>query len=190
MSDIKSAWEIAQEKASKLGKLSSQEREEQRQEKCRLLGASLADKYLSHNDIRIIKDELNGHGVSDRNLVGNAVVRRLSQSLDFKYLERLPDISKAILVLQSTAPTKATLEKIEALFQEYQDAEKKQRQEIEEAGGQILHQMRISGPAIGRLNIRAKEEWQTKLDQTASPFDERLKSLKQELLLGVIGGSG
>jgi hypothetical protein len=182
VSDIKSAWEIAQEKANKLGKLSSREREEQRQEKCCLLGEALADKYLSQNDIRIIQGELNEYEVSDRDLVGKAMVRRLSQSLDFKYLDRLAGISKAILALQNTAPTKKALEEVEVLFQEYQQAEKKQRQEIEEAGGQILHQMRISGSAIGRLNLRAKEEWQTKLDQTAIPFEERLKSLKQELL--------
>jgi len=45
----------------------------------------------------------------------------------------------------------------------------------------MLHQLRISGTAISRLNIRAKEEWQKKLDQTAHPFDERLNFLKKEL---------
>jgi lipopolysaccharide biosynthesis glycosyltransferase len=54
-------------------------------------------------------------------------------------------------------------------------------QEIEKAGREMLHQMRISGTAIGRLNVRVKEEWQKKLDQTANPFDERLTKLKNEL---------
>jgi hypothetical protein len=45
----------------------------------------------------------------------------------------------------------------------------------------MLHQLRISGTAISHLNIRAKEEWQKKLDQTALPFDERLNHLKRKL---------
>jgi hypothetical protein len=71
--------------------------------------------------------------------------------------------------------------KVKELFQEYAEAENKERQEIEKMGGEMLHQLRISGTAISRLNIRAKEEWQKKLDQTARPFDERLNYFKQEL---------
>ncbi len=182
MPNIKSAWEIAQEKASKLGSLSSQEREEQRHEKCRLLGEALADKYLNQRDIRTIKDELDKHEIPDKDWVAQAVIRRLGQSIDLKYPDALPEISKGTLAVHDTATTRKALEEIEILFQEYTEAAKKQSQEIEEAGGQILHQLRISGLAIGHINILAQEEWQAKLDQTAEPFTERLKSLKEELL--------
>jgi len=182
--NIKSAWEIAQEKANKLGNLSAQEREEQRQDKCRLLGEAIADKYLSQRDSRIIKNELDKHESPDKGSISGAVMRRLGQSIDLTYPGSLPDIFRGILAVSHTPSTKKTLDLIETLFQEYIEAEKKQRQEIEDACGQILHQIRVSGSAIGPVNIRAKEEWQAKLDQTASPFFERLKSLKQELLGG------
>ena len=185
MSNIKSAWEIAQEKASKLGNLSAQEREEQRQDKCRLLGERLADKYLGQHDIRIIEDELAGHEVTDKVSVSEAFIRRMSQSIDLKYPDELREITMGISAVNDTDSTKQTLDQIETLFQEYVEAEKKQRQEIEDVGGQILHQMRIAGSAIGHINIRAKEDWQAKLDQTVGPFTERLNSLKQELLTKV-----
>ena len=181
MADIKSAWEIAQEKASKLGQLSPEEREGQRQDKCRLIGESLAENYLNHHDISFLKDELSKHGAQDKDLISKAAVRRLIQGIDLRYGPVLAKISQAILTLTNSATATKILGEVKELFQEYAEAENKERQELEKTGREMLHQLRISGTAISRLNIRAKEEWQKKLDQTAHPFDERLNDLKQEL---------
>jgi hypothetical protein len=181
MADIKSAWEIAQEKASKLGKLSAEEGEEQRQNRCHLIGESLAEKYLSHHDTSSLEDELKKHSSQDRSLIIQAVVSRLIQGIDLRYPTALPEISKGILTLVNFPKAIKTLNEIKELFQEYAKAEDKERQEIEKTGREMLHQLRVSGNAIGRLNIRAQEEWQKKLNQTAKPFDERLNYLKKEL---------
>ena len=180
MPDIRSAWEIAQEKASKLGGLSIEEREEQRRDKCRLLGESVADKYLNQHDVGIIEGELAKYDVSDKELIGRAIIRRLGQAIDLRYPGLLVEISKGILAVQNTTITKK-LEEISELFQEYEAAEDKERDEIEKAGGEILHQMRISGSAVSRLNIRAKDDWGQKMDQISGPFSDRLNLLKQEL---------
>jgi hypothetical protein len=181
VSDIKSAWEIAQEKARKLGGLSVEEREAQRQDKCRLVGNGVADKYLSSHDVGILKDELDKHEAADKDLIVRAAVRRLSEAIDLQYPNRLAEISPGILALKNSNAVKTTLDEIKGLFQEYALAEDKERKDIEQASAETLHQMRISGSAIGRLNLRAKEEWQERLDQTAGPFNDRLKSLKQKL---------
>jgi hypothetical protein len=181
MADIKSAWEIAQEKASKLGELSPEEREGQRKDRCRLTGESLAEKYLSNHDIGIFKEELRNYGAQDRDSISQAVVYRLIQSIDLRFPPLLAEISQAILTLANSVGAMKTLNEIKELFQEYTDMENKEKQEIEKSGREMLHQLRISGTAISRLNIRAKEEWQKKLDQTAIPFEERLNYLKQEL---------
>jgi hypothetical protein len=181
MADIKSAWEIAQEKASKLGELSPQEREGQRQDRCRLIGESLAEKYFSHHDIGILKDELTNQSAQDKELISQAAVRRLILSIDLTHPALLTEISQAILALADSATVTKTLDEIKELFQEYAEAEDKEKQEIEKSGREMLHQLRISGTAISRINIRAKEEWQKKLDQKAHPFDERLNYLKQNL---------
>jgi hypothetical protein len=182
VSDIRSAWEIAQEKASKLGGLSVEEREAQRQDKCRLAGDGVADKYLSSHDIGVLKDELDKHEAADKDLIVRAAVHRLSQEINLQYPNRLAEISPGILALKNSNAAKKTLDEITGLFQEYAVSENRENQEIEKAAGEILHQMRISGPAVGRFNLRAKEEWQEKLDQTAGPFNDRLDSLKQELI--------
>lgn len=181
VADIKSAWEIAQEKASKLGDLSPEEREEQRRDKCRLIGESLAEKYLSHHNISFLQDELSKHGTQDRYLVGKAATRRLIQGIGLLHPSTLAEISRGILALANSAAATKIMDEVKELFQEYIEAENKEKQEIEKAGREMLHQLRVSGTAISQLNIRAQEEWQKKLEQTARPFDERLNNLKEEL---------
>jgi urease gamma subunit len=181
MPDIKSAWEIAQEKASKLGELSPEEREGQRQDKCRLIGESMAEKYFGHHDTGILKDELSKHTAQDKDLISQAAVRRLIRGVELRYLPALAEISKGILTLTNSTTVTKTLDEIRELFKEYAEAENKEKQEIEKAGNEMLHQVRISGTAIGQINIRGIEEWQEKLDQTARPYDERLNYLKEKL---------
>jgi hypothetical protein len=181
MGEIKSAREIAQEKVSKLGELSPEERRGQRQDRCRLIGKSLADKYLSQYDTRLLEAGLNEHGAQDKNLIIQAAVQRLIEGIDLKYGSRLDKISQGILTLANTETAIETLGKIQELFQEYEEAENRERQEIEKAGREILHQLRLSGTAISEINARAKEEWEKRLTQLAGPFEERLNNLKQEL---------
>jgi hypothetical protein len=179
--EIKSAREIAQEKVSRLGELSPEERERQRQGRCRLIGQSLAEKYLSQYDVRLLEAELKKHSVEDKDLISQAAIHRLIEGIDLGYAPRLDKISQGILTVSSTTKVTETLDKIKELFHEYEEAENSERQEVEKAGREILHQLRISGSAISQINIRAKEEWQKKLDQTAHPFDERLNYLKKKL---------
>lgn len=181
MPDIKSAWEIAQEKASKLGDLSPEEREGHRQDKCRLIGESLAEKYLSHHNIGVLNDELSKHTAQDKDLISQAAVSRLVQGIELRYLPALAEISKGILTLTNSNTVTKTMDEIRELFQEYADSENMEKQEIEKVGREMLHQLRISGTAISQINIRGMKEWQKKLDQTARPFDARLNYLKEKL---------
>jgi len=45
--EIKSAWELAMEKAERLGKLSPDERSRQKEEEYRSIGQTLVEKYLA-----------------------------------------------------------------------------------------------------------------------------------------------
>jgi len=179
--EIKSAREIAQEKASKLGELSPEERKGQRQDRCRMIGKSLAEKYLSQYDIRLLETELNKHSAQDKDLMKQATIHRLIEGINLRYGSTLDKISQGILTLANNAMAIETVGKIKELFQEYDEAENRARQEIENAGMEILHQLRISGTAISQINIRAKEEWEQRLNQLTGPFEERLNYLKQEL---------
>ena len=182
MGEIKSAWEIAQEKADKLGELSPEEKKRQKEDRCRLIGKSLAEKYLSQHDIRLLEAELSKHSAHDKDAIRQAAIHRLIESIDLRYTLTLDKISQGILSLANTATVVETLGKIKELFQEYGETENREKQETEKAGREILHQLRISGSAIGQINIRANKEWQEKLSSLAHPFEARLSNLKQELL--------
>lgn len=182
MGEIKSAWEIAQEKADKLGELTSEERRKQKEDKCRSIGKRLAEKYLSEHDARLLQAELSKHGGQDGVLISRAVLHRLVEDIDLKYSLKLDEIGRGILSLSNVEASAQIVAKIKELFNEYREAEDKERQEIERAGREILHQLRISGTAISQINIRAKEEWLKQLNELGQPFEERLNSLKQELL--------
>ena len=47
MSEMKSAWELAQERANRLGKLSAQEKEEQERQTYSQIGRALAHKLMN-----------------------------------------------------------------------------------------------------------------------------------------------
>lgn len=182
MGEIKSAWEIAREKADKLGELSAEERQKQRQDRCRLIGQSLAEKYVSQDDSRHLEAELNKHDSEDRELISRAALQRLVEGIDLRFGHMLDRIRQGILSLAKTETAAKAVEEINELFREYREAEEVERQEIERASREILHGLRISGTAISQVNIRAKEEWQKKMSQLARPFEERLNRLKQDLL--------
>jgi len=180
--EIKSAWEIAREKADKLGELSAEERQKQRQDRCRLIGQSLAEKYVSQHDSQPLETELEQYDSEDRDLISRAALQRLVEGIDLGFGHMLDKISQGILSLAKTETAAKALKETKELFHEYREAEEVERQDIERAGREILHGLRISGAAISQVNIRAKEEWQKKMSQLARPFEERLNRLKQDLL--------
>jgi len=181
MGEIKSAWEIAQEKAATLGELSPEEKRKQKEDRCRLIGKSLAEKYLGEHDTQHLEAALNKHNDEDKPLISQAVLHQLIKGIDLRYNLALDRISQGILSLVKAETAVETVGKIKELFQEYQEAKKERRQEIERAGSEILHQLRISGTAISQINVQAKNEWQKKLSEVARPYEEELSRLKQEL---------
>jgi len=82
MSELKSAWEIAQEKANKLGKLSAEELQRQREEECRQIGQGIAQRYLDNPESLSLDIELNKHPEEGRGLIRKAVASHLIQALD------------------------------------------------------------------------------------------------------------
>ncbi len=181
MSEIKSAWEIAREKAEKLGKLSAEEIRKQREEKGNSIGKALAEKYLIKPDLRELTEALNNYQGEEGKIIKQAVIAQLVQAVELKRGDRLKDISQGLLAfLPEEALT--IVKDIEHLFEEYKQAEQTVKRQIDTEGREILHRFRISGTAIGGINPEAKEEWQKVLTEFAQPFIDRLNELKQKLL--------
>jgi len=204
MAELKSAWEIAQGKADKLGKLSTEELRQQGEEKCRQIGEAIAQRYLDNVEPLNLGIELDKHLEEERELIKRAVASRLIQALALSsrsgascgpagrdggmkqsnrggaaYL-RLEKIIQGIASLEPQS--RAITERLRQLFQEYEEVTREARQEIERKDKEILHRLRISGTAVGDINVEAMPQWQQTWHRLRKPFEPRLDNLKQELV--------
>lgn len=199
MGELKSAWEIAQGKADKLGKLSAEELQQQREEKCRQIGQAIAQRYLDNVESLNLGIELDRHPEEERGLIKRAVASRLIQALDlstgwgtrggpgaavetYRSGGACPRLDKIVQAIGSLEPKSGAItERVRQLFQEYEGATREARHEIERKGKEILHQLRISGTAVGDINVEAMPQWQQTWHRLRKPFEPRLDNLKQEL---------
>jgi hypothetical protein len=181
--EIKSAWELAMEKVDKLGKLSPEEVRQQKEDRARSIGQGLAEKYLSGLALRDLKLDLDKHKGEERELVRAALASKLIDAIDLGDAERLAKVIEAMsgLKLETKDSLAAGVGGIEGLFAEYLEAEQKKRREVETGARNVLHQLRISGSAIGTVNPEVVPEWKSELDKIAQPYRERLDDIKAKL---------
>ena len=183
MGEIKSAWELAMEKVDKLGKFSPEELRQQKEDRCGSIGWGLAERYLSGMALRDLKLELDKHKGEERGLVSAALASKLIDAIELGDAERLSKVIEGIseLKLMSGEGLNGIRTEIEQLFGEYREAEQKKRREVEVAARGVLHQLRVSGSAIGGVNPEVVPEWKNELDKIAQPYRERLDGMKARL---------
>jgi hypothetical protein len=183
MSEIKSAWEIAQEKANRLGKLSAEEKEQQERQKYRQIGLALAQKWLNSSRQPDMTTELNKHGEKERDIIKQSLIKHLAEAIEFTTTHDINNVQRAIEAISSLGPElQPKAEEISQLVQEYKGAEQKIRQELESSYRATLHQLRISGTAVDAINIEADPKWQPARQGLIEAFTPRLNDLKQALL--------
>jgi len=183
MSELKSAWEIAQEKANRLGKLSAEEREQQERQRYRQIGQALVQKWLDSSQRLDITAELNKHGEKEREIIKQAVIEHLVEAIEFTTTRGINSVKRVIKAISSLGPElQPKAEGISQLVQEYEEAEQKIRQELESDYRETLHQLRISGTAVDAINIEADPQWQLARQGLVEAFTPRLNDLKQALI--------
>jgi uncharacterized protein YecA (UPF0149 family) len=183
MSELKSAWEIAQERANRLGKLSADEKEQQERKGYRQIGQVLAQKWLDSSRQLDITAELNKHEENEKNIIRQAAIEHLIEVIEFttpRGINSVKRIVEAIINLKPELQPKA--EAIGQLVQEYEGAEQKIRQELESSYRETLHQLRISGTAIDSINIEDNHQWQLARQELVEALTPRLHDLKQALV--------
>lgn len=185
MGKLKSAWEIAQEKAERLGKLSAEEMQRQREQECRQIGRAIAQRYLDSPEPLPLAIELNKYQ-EKKDLVRQATLTHLTQAIDLRFLTSFGMTSKPERIIQGIAAvepkSESIIERIRGLVQEYEQLADKTRQAIEIKCRETLHQLRISGTAVGNINIEATPQWQQSWHLLTEPLEPRLDSLKRELI--------
>jgi hypothetical protein len=183
MGELKSAWEIAQEKANRLGKLSAEEKEQQDRQRYRQIGQVLAQKWLDSSQRLDMTAELNKHEEKDREIIKQVIIEHLIGAIELTTAQGRNSVEKIIEGISSLEPElQPKAEEIGKLVQEYEGAERGIRQELESDYRETLHQLRISGTAVDAINIEADPKWQLAHQGLVEAFTPRLDDLKRALI--------
>lgn len=183
MGELKSSWEIAQERANRLGKLSAEEKELQERQRYHQIGQVLAQKWLDSSQQLDMTAELNKHEEKERDIIKQAVIEHLLEAIEFTTTQGINSVKRVIEAISSLGPElQPKAEEISQLVQEYEEAEQKIRQELESNYRETLHQLRISGTAVDAINIKANHQWQLARQELVEAFTPRLNDLKQALI--------
>jgi hypothetical protein len=183
MSELKSAWEVAQERADKLGKLSAQEKEQQERQRYRQIGQALAQKWLDSSQGLDIAAELSNQEEGGREIIRQALIEHLVEAVEFTTARGLSTAKKVIETIGSLKPhLLPRAEELGQLVQEYELAEQKIRQELESHYRHTLHQLRISGTAVDAINIEDSPQWQLARQGPVESLTSRLNALKQAFI--------
>jgi hypothetical protein len=183
MSDMKSAWELAQERANRLGKLSAQEKEEQERQTYRQIGQALVQKLLDGSPGLDVAAELSKYAENGRQTIKQAAIEHLVEAIELTAAKSVDSAKGIIGAIGSLKPElQPRAEEIGQLIQEYELAQQKLRQELEGDTRETLHQLRISGTAVGAINIEDNPQRQTARQGLVESFAPRLNALKQALL--------
>jgi len=183
MSELKSAWEVAQERANRLGKLSAEEKEQQERQGYRQIGQVLAQKWLDSSRQLDMAAELNKHEEKGRDIIKQAVIEHLVEAIEFTTTQGINSVKRVVDAISSLRPElQPKAEEIGQLVQEYEEAEQKIRQDLESNYRETLHQLRISGTAVAAINIETNNQWQLARQELVEAFTPRLNDLKQALI--------
>jgi hypothetical protein len=183
MGELKSAWEVAQERANRLGKLSAEEKELQQKQGYRQIGQALAQRWMDSPQRLDVTAELGKYEEGERDLIKRALIEHLLETIGFEdtqVVDNMKSVTQAIASLRPELQPRA--EEMGQLVQEYELAEQKIRQELEGSYRATLHQLRISGAAVGAINIETNQRWQLARQGLVESLTPRLNALKQALV--------
>jgi DNA-binding transcriptional MerR regulator len=174
---LKSALDIALERASKLGRMSSEEMNAAKEKELAAVGESLAMRYLEGLPIRDIELELAKHKEHRQKVVGY-LVGGLIDRADPLNREGFKAVSAAI---KHFIGTSTVAQQIESLLTEHRDELERtlneQRSSVEAAELEKLKRRGISGSAVVP-NIEASAEWIQVRESAISRYKKRLEELK------------
>jgi uncharacterized protein Yka (UPF0111/DUF47 family) len=183
MGELKSSWEIAQERANRLGKLSAEEKGQQEIQGYRQIGQALAQRWLDSSQPPDMTAELNKHEEKERDIIKQAIIQHLIEAIEFATTQGINSMKRVVEAISSLGSgLQPKAEEISQLVQEYEEAEQKIRQELESNYRETLHQLRISGTAVDSINIEADHQWQLARQELVEAFTSRLNDLKQALI--------
>jgi len=179
--ELKSAFDVAMERAQKLGDMSAQERQRSREEKFRAIGEALGKRYLDGLPLRDVEIELGRHA-ENRQIVIRYLLSFLLDALAPGDSEGAENILAAV---QYYSGDSGAVARIRNLFNEYQkaleQAWEEKRIELGAARRKELKLRGISGSAVEPA-IEASPEWLEIRQRFDASYQKRFEETKIPLL--------
>ena len=176
--NIRSALEIALERAQKLGALSAEEKQILKDEEFAAAGEALAERYLNGLPLRDIEVELGRRSGENRRAISRYLLLHLVDAIDIKHVAADETI---LVAIEHVSGDSGFVQTIRVLLQEYERAVEKSWQEngsaLEIAKRNELKLKGISGSAV-ELEIETCPEWLQIRDRLDFLYQERLKQIK------------
>jgi hypothetical protein len=180
--EIKSALEIALQKAERLGPLSAEEQKRAKEEELAQSGAALAKRYLNGAPLRDIERDLAKASDDERSLVNHHLLSHLLEAMG---LDQPGQNEKALAAIEYLHARHDLVQGIRDLLREYDAAVDRARtenlSELRSASMEHLRQLGVSGSAVEPA-IETSPQWTTLREQVNSAYRERLEEIKRDLL--------
>ena len=181
MSEIKSSWEITQDRLKNIGDLTADERKEQEKSRINALGKGVAGKYMLTGNPAILDEELRKNKSGERERIKKAALQHLVDSIDIHNSIVPHPFSQGITQLGDSLSTSSRLQKIHTCIDAYHKLEKAEMRKIDSDARLILTQRAIAGTAIGKFNVHSRKEWEQTFITLATRYEEKLEKLKKEI---------
>ncbi len=196
MDELKSAFDRAMERVERVGKLSPEEMRERKEAEFTPAGRAIAERYLEHGHEKLFGEEIGKHGGEEGAIVKRAALGRLVESIDLTSYDTAEKAMKGVLALSGESDAgevNGIIESMVGLFKEFgEELQSKyviEKEGIEGEERELLHQLRISGSAVGEMNMAASESWGRAYREFSAPFRERLEALKKGLVRAAVDNS-
>ncbi|HEY48563.1 MAG TPA: hypothetical protein G4O13_00775 [Dehalococcoidia bacterium] len=177
---IKSALDIALERAQRLGAPSEDEKRRLKEEELAAAGEALVKRYLSGLPLRDIDAELARHAEDERETVKRHLLSNLLDRIDVR---RGAADEKVLTAIEHLTGDAGTVQAIGKLMKEYNGALEKAQLEkqgaLREAKLNELKLKGISGSAVEPA-VESSAEWLETQRSLESQYRERLDELKRK----------
>jgi hypothetical protein len=177
---IKSALEIALEKAQRLGVLSDEEKLRLKDEELVAAGEALAKRYLNGLPLRDIDVELGRRREEDRQIISRNLLSSLVDKID---MEHIAGAERILAAIQHLSGDSGVVQSMRDLLREYQSATEKAWREngsaLEAAKRNELELKGISGSAVDPA-IETSPEWLQIRHRLDTDYQERLEEIKRK----------
>ena len=179
---IKSALEIAMERAASMPNLTQEELAEQKEREYQPRGAAIGRRYLEGAlKERDLLTELSKYQGQEGEIVRRAFLLTLSQSIRLENKSVSLKALEGIKAVEPLAGFDEMKRQIEAIFDEFNQQLEQEVPRYEALENERLEQLGISGSAV-KPNLEESQTWQEELKQIQSEYDSRISKLKENLL--------